>query len=260
MTRHFLEVDDLTPDELATVLDLAEEPIATLPRCSPARAWPCCSRSRRRAPATRSRWRSSSSAAIRSRSSGDEVGLDVRESVEDVARTLAGYHAVIAAPRVRAPKLERMAAVSTVPVVNLLSDDAHPFQALADLLTIRQAFGGLRGRTVAYVGDGNNVARALALAGPHRRDGRCGSRRRRATSSRDVEAELTSDPAAPEAWRAPTSCTPTCGRRWGRRTRQRHAEGVRGLHGRRRADGDAAPTAIFLHCLPAHRGEEVATR
>ena len=59
-------------------------------------------------------------------------------------------------------KLERMAAVSSVPIVNLLSDQTHPIQALADLLTIRQALGGLPGRTLAYVGDGNNVARSLA--------------------------------------------------------------------------------------------------
>src|SRR4029079_19215432 len=97
---------------------------------------------------------------------GEEVGLDVRESVEDVTRTLACYHSAIAARVFEHSKLERMAAVSPVPIVNLLSDSTHPIQALADLLTIHQALGGLSGRTLAYIGDGNNMAHALALAGP----------------------------------------------------------------------------------------------
>ena len=99
---------------------------------------------------------------------GEEVGLDRRESAEDVARTLACFHAVIAARVARHGTLERMAGAldpsGRVAVVNLLSDLEHPTQALADLLTIRQAFGSLEGRTVAYVGDGNNVCRSLVDA------------------------------------------------------------------------------------------------
>src|SRR5205807_3498839 len=76
---------------------------------------------------------------------GEEVGLDTRETVEDVARTLSCYHAVIGARVFEHAKVERLAAAASVPVVNLLSDDAHPCQALADLLTIRQRAGGLEG-------------------------------------------------------------------------------------------------------------------
>ena len=104
---------------------------------------------------------------------GSEVGIDSRESAEDVARTLACYHAVVCARVLDHNTLVRMAAaldtrassaLAPVPVVNLLSDMAHPCQALADLLTLRQVYGGLEGRTVAYVGDANNVWRSLALA------------------------------------------------------------------------------------------------
>jgi ornithine carbamoyltransferase len=93
----------------------------------------------------------------------DEVGIDSRETAEDVARTLACYHKVIAARVRQHDHLGRMAAAVETPVLNMLSDSDHPLQGLADLLTIRQLAGRLEGVKVAYVGDGNNnVARSLA--------------------------------------------------------------------------------------------------
>lgn len=95
----------------------------------------------------------------------DEVGLGVRESVEDVARTLACYHSVIAARVMDHRDLVTMAAAVETPVLNLLSDLAHPLQALADLLTVKQLLGTLEGARIAYIGDGdNNVCRSLAEA------------------------------------------------------------------------------------------------
>lgn len=93
-----------------------------------------------------------------------ELGIGTRESVADVVRTLACYHALIAARVFDHGLLEEMARVNAAPVLNLLSGSDHPLQALADLLTIKQLFGGLDGIKVAFVGEGNNVSRSLAEA------------------------------------------------------------------------------------------------
>jgi len=93
---------------------------------------------------------------------GEEVGLDVRESVEDATRILCGYHSIIGARVFAHETVARMSLVSNVPVINMLSDWSHPLQALADLLTMQQHCGPIEDLVVAWVGDYNNVARSLA--------------------------------------------------------------------------------------------------
>jgi ornithine carbamoyltransferase len=257
MTRHFLEIDDLTANDLATVLDLSEQPIAKLPKVLAGQGVAVVFEK----PSARTR-NSTEMAVVQLGGHpvtirGEEVGFDVRESVEDVTRTLACYHSAIAARVFEHSKLERMAAVSPVPIVNLLSDSTHPIQALADLLTIHQALGGLSGRTLAYIGDGNNMAHALALAGPL-----VGMKVRVASPPgyelSGTDAELTSDPEAAVAGAdvVYTDVWTSMGQEAEAAARN---EAFAGFLVDDELMSRAAPTAIFLHCLPAHRGQEVTT-
>jgi len=195
----------------------------------------------------------------------DEIGIDTRETAEDVARTLACYHAVIAARVFDHGVLERMANVSPVPVVNLLSDTAHPLQALADLLTIEDEFGAAPVR-VAYVGDANNVARSLVLA--------CSlAGHEVAVASPDgfgfddaARASFAAAGAQPELHGSPAEAV--AGAQvvytdvWASMGQEGEAEARRSAFDGFTVDealmDRAAPDAVFLHCLPAHRGEEVA--
>jgi ornithine carbamoyltransferase len=94
----------------------------------------------------------------------EEVGLDKREPTADVARVLASMCDGIMARTFEHSKVERLAEYSSVPVINGLTDFSHPCQAMADLMTIEEHFGTLAGKTLAFIGDGNNVARSLATA------------------------------------------------------------------------------------------------
>ena len=196
----------------------------------------------------------------------EEVGLDTRETVEDVARTIAGMCSAIAARVFDHRTLERMDAVVDIPVINLLSDQAHPCQALADLLTIREHFGDVEGRRIAYVGDGNNVAASLAYA----------------SALSGVELVV----ASPEGFQLDATVVDRARNLGGAVEISADAhEAVRGadvvysdvwtsmgqeeerLHRLRAFAGwtidaalmdEAGDDAIFMHCLPAHRGEEVS--
>src|SRR6516162_9118056 len=94
---------------------------------------------------------------------GSEVGLGSRESVPDFARTMSQYVDAVVLRTFSHDTVEAYAQHSTCPVINGLSDYSHPCQALADLFTLREVFGDVAGRTLVFVGDGNNVAHSLAV-------------------------------------------------------------------------------------------------
>ena len=187
----------------------------------------------------------------------EEVGLGTRESAEDVARTLACYHAIIAARVMDHRDLVRMAAAVATPVLNLLSDRDHPLQALADLLTVKQLLGRLEGARIAYVGDAdNNVARSLAqgcvavgaeliLASPdaHRlSDAPAGVRQ----VTDPAEAMTGAQIVYTDVWVSMGQDDETATRM--------EALGPYQVDAALMAKSD---NAFFLHCLPARRGEEV---
>ena len=262
--RHFLEIDDLTPPELAAVLDLAE--VASPPQVLAGKGAALVFEK----PSLRTR--SSTELAVVQLGGhpvmigAAEVGLGVRETPEDVIRTLASYHSVVAARVFEHEKLERMAAMDVVPVVNLLSDLGHPVQALADLLTLRQRFGALDGLTVAYVGDPNNVSRSLsfgaAMTGVTIRIASPAGYPNPDADTERVRAlggtiELTESPAEAVAG-AHAVYTDV----WASMGKEDEAEARRRAFAGFTIDSallaKAAPDAVLLHCLPAHRGEEVS--
>lgn len=94
---------------------------------------------------------------------GNEVGLGVRESIADFARTMSQYVNAIVLRVFKHSTVEEVAQYASVPVINGLSDTSHPCQAMADILTVQECFGDAAGKTIAFIGDGNNVARSLAV-------------------------------------------------------------------------------------------------
>ncbi|HET6940593.1 MAG TPA: ornithine carbamoyltransferase, partial [Sphingomicrobium sp.] len=185
-----------------------------------------------------------------------ELGIGERESVEDVTRTLACYHAIIAARVFDHGLLEQMAALDAAPVLNMLSATDHPLQALADLLTIKQLLGRIEGARIAFVGEANNVARSLAegcvllgaqfsIASPV---GFGFGRPMLAVNQLvdPLEAIDGADIVYSDVW-------VSMGDKDSRERREVFAP--------YQVSTDLmaqAPNAHFLHCLPARRGEEVA--
>jgi ornithine carbamoyltransferase len=186
-----------------------------------------------------------------------ELQLTRGESVRDTALVFSRHVAAIGLRTGDDARLEELAEHATVPVVNMLSPSHHPCQALADLLTLREAFGSLEGRRLAYVGDGNNVARSLAVLG-----GLAGLEVAVAAPEGfqledGLGAELTGDPAEAVAG-ADAVYTDV----W-----VSMSDSDDGAAARREALAPyrldeallerAKPGAIALHCLPAHPGEEI---
>jgi ornithine carbamoyltransferase len=264
--RHFLEVDDLDENELIAVLDAAEKPaIDILAKKGVALIF--------EKPSLRTR--NSAEMAVVSLGghpayiTDAEISLDDRESVEDAIRTLNGYYHVFAARVFAHSQLERMVSVSKHPVVNLLSDSGHPVQALADLLTIRQSIGTVRGLTIAWIGDFSNVARSLSLgaailgasfrfAGPREyapTETDIDRFKQRANHGATISVHDRADAAVADANVVTTDTWYSMGQEDQRDIRRRAMEGWT-VDDTMMALADEQ--AIFLHCLPVHRGEEAS--
>jgi ornithine carbamoyltransferase len=270
-TRHFLRVSDVDASELELLLELAEDmKEERRSYCETLRTETVAMFFEK--PSTRTR---SSFAAAAYRLGAmplvlrpDELQLGRGEPIADTARVLSSYASAIVIRTFAQSELEEVAANASVPVINALSDAHHPCQALADLLTVRERFGSLRGRRLAFVGDGNNVAHSLieagalsgmqiAIATPPGYEPDAGvveGARQRASENGailllhdPVEAVVDADVVYTDVW-------VSMGEDEERRERL-HDLGPYQVTAElmRRAKVDA----IFLHCLPAHRGEEV---
>jgi len=272
MTRHFVDLFDLTPTEARDLLDHA----ADLKRAQAAgvRVPYLIGRTLGlvfEKPSLRTRV--SFEAAIAQLGGNaiflrdKDVGMGSRESVADFARVVSQYLDALAVRTYAHATVEELARYATVPVVNALSDTAHPCQALADLLTVRESLGRLEGVKLVFVGDGNNVARSLALA----------------SALLGVDFTLAAPPGHEfpvefhEAYRARFPGRPlkvdqdprraSAGADvlytdvWASMGQEHESEARRLTFAPFRVDealmAEARPGAIFLHCLPAHRGEEV---
>ncbi|MDQ1628880.1 MAG: ornithine carbamoyltransferase [Actinomycetota bacterium] len=274
MVAHFLRDDDLTPDEQAEVLDLADamkaDRLAHQPLAGPRAVAVVFDK-----PSTRTRVSFSVGVA---ELGGYPLVIDAQttqlgrgEPVEDTTRVLDRQCAAIVWRTFAQDRLEAMAAVSRVPVVNALTDVFHPCQVLADLQTIREHKGSLAGRTLSYLGDGaNNMAHSYllggAVAGMHVRvgspegydpDPAILARAKEIAASTGGSAEHVREPRA-AAEGADVLATDT----W-------VSMGQEVEYGERLATfapyavdeaalALAAADAIVLHCLPAYRGKEIA--
>lgn len=199
--------------------------------------------------------------------SAPEVGLGTRESIPDFARVISQYVDALVVRVFRHEHVVELARYATVPVINGLSDLSHPCQALADLFTVQELFGAISGRTIAFIGDGNNVARSLAVAsvmlGAHfvlaapsgyelateflaRLPKHSGAGSVRIT--RDcAEAVRDADIIYTDVWTSMGQENETAQRRTIFRPFQVNRELMQ----------RAPAHARVMHCLPAHRGEEI---
>jgi ornithine carbamoyltransferase len=271
--RHFTRVSDLSPAEFERVLRIAAQlkhDPAHYDGALHGRTIACIFEK----PSTRTRVSFAAAAAelgaMPVALSREELQLGRGESLADTARSLSGYCAAIVIRSFLQSTVDELAAWATVPVVNALSDEHHPCQALADFLTIQQAHGGLRGVRLAFVGDGgDNVAHSLleagALSGAHVSIA-CPpayapapailARAREIAEETGATIVIVADPAE-----ATTGADVVYADVWtsmGEESeRDERARVFRPYEVTEELMALARPDAIFLHCLPAKRGEEV---
>lgn len=272
MSGHdFLSMDDLSADELSSLLDTAARF-----KNDPS-SWSEGLRGKQIAlvfEKSSTRTRVSFEVAISSMGGhavvlrGDELQLGRGETIEDTGRVLARYVDAIVVRTFGQDRLERLADAANVPVVNALSDFSHPCQALADLQTIRENKGDLRGISLAYIGDGNNVAHSLMFGGTKmgldvRVACPAGFEPLPQVTERAMELaagsggglKVTNDVAA-----AATGADALYTDVWvsmGQEGDDKHAS-FAGFQISPEVVDLAADDVIVMHCLPAHRGEEIA--
>ncbi len=199
---------------------------------------------------------------------GQEVGLGKREAVSDVAKVLGGMVHGVAARVFEHQKLIDMAEYAGVPVVNMLSDESHPCQALADIMTLQDEYGmDLNGRSVAFVGDGNNVARSVAilcgklgvrfvLASPEGYAFTKDARKAIMNDAPELDLMITENPieAVKGVDAVFTDTFTSMGQEAEKQAREQAFKGYQVNDG---LLSHAADHAIVLHCLPAYRGVEI---
>ena len=269
MVFHFLDVDDFTAAALRRVLDRArawkEEPGKVPPLLAGQSLAALFEK-----PSARTRV--SFEVAVVTLGGhcvtlrGEELGLGQRESVADVARTLASYCPLIGARVFDHGVLEEMARVAGVPVVNLLSNRAHPGQAVGDLLTLEERWGhSVEGRRLVFVGDGNNVAASLALAAAltglemvissplgYELDDSVVERARNLGGVVDL---------VPDPYDAVDGADAVYTDVWTSMGQESEAEARQVAFAPYQVNAAllaaAGSTPVFLHCLPARRGQEV---
>ena len=262
MPRHLLEIDDLNSTELDKVLSLSTQSSEELLLGKGAALL-------FEKPSNRTR--NSMEMAIVQLGGHpvtirpDEVGIGKRESTGDVAKTLSCYHALIGARVFEHETVSELSAYSSVPVINMLSDESHPLQALADLLTIKQEFGQLKGLKIAYIGDSNNVAQSLAIgslmagvefrvASPNGYEFSEVSLKRIQSVGGQILQTGEPETAVEGANVIYTDVWTSMGQEAESATRLRDFNGFTVTM---EMLSLADPESIFLHCLPAHPNEEV---
>jgi ornithine carbamoyltransferase len=199
-----------------------------------------------------------------------EVGIGTRESAADVGRNLSRWVDAVVVRTFAHAALVELAEASSVPVVNALTDREHPCQALADLLTLRQHLGSLRGRRLAFVGDGNNVVHSLLLAGAlagleirvatppgYEPDAGIVAQARAFAQRSGGSVAIGSDPVA-----AASGADAVYTDVWTSMGAEAEAEERRARFRPYQVNAALlahAPGALVMHCLPAHRGEEITS-
>ena len=195
--------------------------------------------------------------------------LDARETLSDIAHNLERWVDVIVLRTFAHETIDQMARYASVPVINALSDLEHPCQALADYFTLQERFGDLKNICLAYVGDGNNVAHSLLLtcacvgssiriASPkgYEPNAKIVAEARKIAKQTGAQIELLTDPRA-----AVAGVDAVYTDAWASMGQEGEAELRAGIFPPYQVNAklmaEAAPHAVFMHCLPAHRGEEV---